>query len=80
MRKVLGRPRTAGFEVGAQFAFLTVVAVSERRRSDGFMQDIYTCQCVCGNELVKSKTGLLKNPDTRCRQCAGEQAAATRGG
>lgn len=79
MSKVLGRPRTAGFEVGTQFAFLTIVSADQRRRSDGFMQDIYVCRCVCGNELVKSKPELRKNPDTRCRQCAGEQAAVTRG-
>lgn len=79
MSKVLGRPRTAGFTAGTQFAFLTILAASERRRSDGFMQDIYTCRCVCGNEIVKSKSELRKNPNTRCRQCAGEQAAVTRG-
>lgn len=79
MGKVLGRPRTAGFLVGTQFAFLTIVAAAERRRADGFMQDVYTCRCVCGNELVRSKASLRKNPDTRCRQCAGEQAAVTRG-
>lgn len=79
MRKVLGRPRTPGFDVGMQFAFLTIIAAGQRRRSDGFMQDTYTCRCVCGNELVKSKSELRKHPDTRCRQCAGEQAAVTRG-
>lgn len=79
MNKVLGRPRVEGFAVGTQFTFLTITAASQRRRSDGFMQDIYTCRCVCGNEFVKSKTSLRKNPDTRCRVCAGEQAAVTRG-
>ncbi len=79
MRKVLGRPRAAGFPVGSQFAFLTIIGVDQRKRSDGFMQDIYRCRCVCGNELVKSKTSLRTHPDTRCRVCAGEQAAVTRG-
>jgi hypothetical protein len=79
MRKVLGRPRSAGFPVGTQFAFLTIIGADQRKRADGFMQDIYQCRCVCGNELVKSKASLRKSPDTRCRQCAGEQAAVTRG-
>ena len=79
MTKRLGRPRSAGFPIGTQFTFLTIIGEGTRPRADGFMQDIYECRCVCGNVLVKSKAGLKKNPDTRCRVCAGEEAAVTRG-
>lgn len=53
------RPEKQNIIIGAQYNNLTVVAMTERKASNG--QRFYTCRCICGNvrDVQKSNIGKV---------------------
>lgn len=77
--KQTGRPRTKGFAVGDKLQHVRIVGAYEVPRKDGGVREYYECVCDCGRSMRVGKFGLIKNPDVKCRSCAGKEAAVTRG-
>ena len=77
--KKIGRPRTQGYNIGDKLQHVRIVGAYEVPRKDGGVREYYECVCECGRSMRTGKFGLLKNPAVKCPNCAGKEAAATRG-